>query len=664
VRRLEFLVPQHLAAARLKARLLRQKLVEPATTASGQALAGWVRVTLELQDYVRGEYVVILEHDRLLSADRQTVALPVIETGRTDRRLLALENAGRDELVIAPADVAGLAPVTRHEQAWRDLTAVLGTQLTQAYAALDSAERPQLAFSLLRRQEAERSRARIGLATTALVVDASGAYRAEVEYRVTNSSEQYLELALPAGARLWTATVAGEPVKPSQAIPPQPQVVRIPLVKTAEGEGDYPVELKYGGRIPLSAARSIDFPLIRQTSIHVELSHVRLWLPKSHRWLHFGGTMRRVEDDSELAAGFQTYLNKRIQDAVQSLSTASDYAKVRAAVNLKQARELLDQSRVQLGDAPADGGRAAGDLALRNEALLRQAEQQAQLELGQQQAAQPDNRQRLNEYFFRKEQEIERSKNVVTDLASNFDAALGQPAPQNGAVNRGWFEQNKLQSADSRPLAEPRLRSRDDRLGAADGAQRGRYLRGGQQLADQPDAASQPPQALPQIAGMKEVDELERRLDRESAKEDRGGARQSQLRRYQESLEQSAAQSGPVPGAEQLGFAPAGRGPQAGGFSGGAPGPGQAALPQRQANAPFGALAPSSGEQLALVTAGLASLDVQLPERGELYRFTTPRGAVEITARAVPTDTLNRLSRLLLVLVAAAAGLVVLRRTR
>src|SRR5207244_2792847 len=95
VRRLVFLLPERLAKARLKAPLLKQKTVEPATATDGQPIAGMVRVTLELQDYVRGEYAVLIEHDRLLSGDQQSVTLPIIETGRTDRRLVAIENAGR-----------------------------------------------------------------------------------------------------------------------------------------------------------------------------------------------------------------------------------------------------------------------------------------------------------------------------------------------------------------------------------------------------------------------------------------------------------------------------------------------------------------------------------------------------------------------------------------
>jgi hypothetical protein len=50
------------------------------------------------------------------------------------------------------------------------------------------------------------------------------------------------------------------------------------------------------------------------------------------------------------------------------------------------------------------------------------------------------------------------------------------------------------------------------------------------------------------------------------------------------------------------------------------------------------------------VATGLASLDFELPTRGALYRFTTPRGEVEVTARTVSKGLLQRLIEIAVVL--------------
>ena len=61
---------------------------------------------------------------------------------------------------------------------------------------------------------------------------------------------------------------------------------------------------------------------------------------------------------------------------------------------------------------------------------------------------------------------------------------------------------------------------------------------------------------------------------------------------------------------------------------------------------------PGDAEGYMQIAAGLASLDVRLPERGRLYRFTTPRGELEISARAFPIVVLQRLAGLGVVLAA------------
>src|SRR5206468_6755372 len=98
----------------------------------------------------------------------------------------------RDEIVIDSQDIAGLEPVNRQQQAWRDLAAVLGSHVTQAYVAEGAAAGPSLSFTTRQRQQAERSGARIARAETLLVVDRSGTYRVLVQYRMTNATQQFL----------------------------------------------------------------------------------------------------------------------------------------------------------------------------------------------------------------------------------------------------------------------------------------------------------------------------------------------------------------------------------------------------------------------------------------------------------------------------------------
>ena len=61
---------------------------------------------------------------------------------------------------------------------------------------------------------------------------------------------------------------------------------------------------------------------------------------------------------------------------------------------------------------------------------------------------------------------------------------------------------------------------------------------------------------------------------------------------------------------------------------------------------------------------GLVSLDIELPQRGVEYRFTTPRGAVEITARAASMNMLQILQRLAMCGLACVVILILYRLIR
>src|SRR4029079_3832677 len=225
------------------------------------------------------------------TAGDYSAPIPTIETGQTDHRYVTLESAGRDEIVASAQN--GVDPLGQEQSEWRMLTGVLGRGLTQAYLVRQGSAQPLLALKAKDRAAVETAGARMVLAKTTLLFDAGGAYRGEQLYRIDNSVEQYLEVKLPQSSRLWTAHVAGEPVKPASDA--TTDVVRVPLVKTARGDADYAVVLKYGGELgALDSLDQVDFPLIRTVNIHVERSQVELYVPETHRWFDFGGTMRLV----------------------------------------------------------------------------------------------------------------------------------------------------------------------------------------------------------------------------------------------------------------------------------------------------------------------------------------------------------------------------------
>ncbi|MEC8343922.1 MAG: hypothetical protein VXZ63_02160 [Planctomycetota bacterium] len=470
---------------------------------------------------------------------------------------------------------------------------------------------------------------------------------------MTNADEPFLELQLPEGAQLWTVRVAGEPGK---AISSEAEVdgqVRIPLVKTGEGEGDYAVEVKYGGAINLKVnGGTTVFPLVRSNNINIELSQVRLHLPESMNWFDFNGTMRLVASDSALAEGFQSYLNKRIQEAAQAIASGSnEYSKVRAAVNLSQSRQLFEDNRRNFFGSSSD----IDQWYLQNDKLLQDAEEQVQNELDRSAEAVLDNRTRLNRAWA--EQRVERSNNLIRGSISNFEGAYENLKESRGDLNYNsdFFEQNQLKTRSPRGENDPVSPGKDEEAGL------GRLRKIDRKPVSRANRGYESELQSAQTNRFNQQQQIELGVKNDpfggQQSMDLGGKSLPKLQQYRDQLERTQRADTQEPDAVNGRLQePSVTAPTTGGLPGGFGGPmggGGIALVDGQVSKPNqGPASPTANfddGQAAWenVDSGFASLDVKLSERGRVYRFTTPRGEMEITARAIPKNLGDRSSKLL-----------------
>ena len=645
IREVVFLIPAAMQRPRIHAPRLRQKSIRAAEN-------GWQRVRLELQDEMLGEYRVLIENDRLLTmadarqSQTQHAPIPVLETGRTDQRYVTLEEAGRDEVQIV--DRQHLQPLSRQQAPWRRLASILGDGVTQAFLVSADAETPRLSFRTVQRSIVETVGAGIGLAETFLIVDAAGAYRGRQTYHVYNTIEQFLEIQLPhAGtahpAELWTATVAGHPVKPAPVPDAElPGAVRIPLIKTAEGDPDYPVVLHYGGRLPpIRLLRGIEFPFLQTRNINVELSQVRLRLPESYRWLAFDGTMRRVTDEADLAADFFDYNTRQIKRLMQVWDTENPYARARVASNLKQLETMIDSPETSYRLSTSS---LAQDKFAANVDALRLAQEQTQRYFDEKaDAVELDNRARLNTFY--SVQQPSWARNVVTEMDGNFQPSalpMVTRSDRQEAFRSDWLTRNQLDQRGR--FSEEAIQRRFQAQTPGEPAIAGRRTLDRSRAVLQ-DSPAVPPQRLasPQAEGppadrrpsSRVVDQTQLELARQY---------QQQLAadRESRSMEMPSDQDadygmgyGDMYGADMYGR---GMGGMGGGMLGAAesPHPGRPGAP--------GGLAGLEH---------LASLDVQLPERGVEVFFTTPRGEVQIVAYGIRQDRVSRITQVLMIALVA-----------
>jgi hypothetical protein len=655
IREVSFLLPAWMKDARISVPMLRQKTVMPASAEPGAPL----RVRLALQDEVMGDLKVLVENDRLLTGASREAPIPVVETGRTDRRYVALESAGRDEVIVG--NVVGLESLSRQQKEWAAVAGMLRGGQTTAFIVAASAEKPSLEFRTKERAAVETAQARIGLAQAVLVMDSNGAYRAQQTYHVDNRTEQFLEVQLPEGAALWAVRVAGEAVKPT--VLPEATAhgrVRIPLVRTAAGDLDYEVILKYGGKRPvLEALRpSVDFPLVRTVNIKVELSQVELYVPETLEWTYWRGSMRRVTEEGDFEAGVLAYQNRLAEGLVETLRFGNPFEKARAASNLKGLSADIQQFAVSNSSFNYSNKEFQAQSS-NAQVIVQKAGQEIQSQARQGEVDLSGNNGRLRDEY--SGQRNVRALNIVTGLDNNWSGATELSKAGSGAApvdgdkrfNRAWLASNSLENPNVQ--AESRKEVAKDLKGELNQ----RLDIGVKMQPAQPNAPAMNQPAAPDVGQIKGKFRVQEQAEPQQAPQgqasqmqQRGGQQEDVVQRYQQKLQQRAGMDqrvmaeqvqldviGVGGGGREIGGARragAGRGYFGAGF-GGAIGGEEAAAPA--------APAPT----------GMASLDVELPLRGTVYRFTTPRGDVDIRATAVSQPLIDGLVRL-----GAAAGLVVI----
>ena len=632
LRQIEFDLPAVLADARIRVPNLSQKTITPVPDSD------WVRVRLDLQSAVKNQLVVLVEQDRVLAAEGQTVRLPVVHTGTTDARYVALESAGRDEVVLDAAD--GMDPLSRQQKEYAKVASVLQGGTTRAFLVRPDAASPTITFHTKERTTVETAGARIGLAQATVVMDGQGTYRAEQVYHVDNQTEQYLSITLPDESRLWTAKVAGDFVKPVAPNAAEPRLLHIPLIKTEAGDLDYAVVLKYGGSVPsLRTLRRVGFPFIKTGNIGVELSQVELRLPRTHEWSWFDGTLRQVDEEGDFEAGRLAYQNDVMKRLTHTLQYGSVFSKARATRNLKT---LSGQQDLVVENAPVlftqnirynEQVEAARKLGSEAQVQLRKSDETGLgVSLG-------DNRANFMGCYV--EQANDFGGGVVREAQLNWDvSALQQSDEQDVSLhntfeNTNWFATKGLANDADMPNQMQRIAGQKKEYVEFES---GKDLQQAEQLGQQVKQWDQKklniaqPQSPPAPALSKSRRSQQQLAQRYEARLEKQEAQQTILSSsLEESLVRSRSAAPEEAGATYFDGADA----IAGGF--------QAGIGQ-DAESTWG-VAPR----------GLASLDVELPAqdaaRWQPFRFTTPRGEVELAGYGISRRAIDGWLRVGMVIV-------------
>jgi hypothetical protein len=187
-------------------------------------------------------------------------------------------------LQVSEQNASDLKPIDRHElPEWAgrpdEATVLAYRYLRPGY---------KLALEARRFDEAEALQAMADSVGLTTVVAEDGQMMTALSLSVRNHGRQHLEIALPAGASVWSAFVAGQPVRPSV----RDGKLLLPL-EPAGDDGPIGVELTYVATHPFPQTRG-SFELVSpQMDVPWKSARWELFLPPDYRYSDFGGTMAR-----------------------------------------------------------------------------------------------------------------------------------------------------------------------------------------------------------------------------------------------------------------------------------------------------------------------------------------------------------------------------------
>jgi len=646
IRQIQFELPAAMRKARINAKLVSETIIEEVTDN-----ANAVRVTLKLQDEVIDSFRVVIENDRPLSESRQSVPIPRVLTGVTEQRFATLQNTGRDEISVLPLEDFDL--LNRQLNQFAKLKQKLaGGEVTMAYVAQSEADWPVLQYETKKRDVFDTVAARIEFSKTTMVVDSSGAYRALQNFQVNNRSEQYLEIELPSGAQLLTVLVEGQPIKPvAWPAAQNDRRLRIPLVKSQIGDLDYPVQLKYAGRLgELTSFNEIEFPIISTLNINVQLSQLHLRLPNSHRWMNFGGTMTKVDDDGKLEESYLDYKSRQIQQLTEQIQSkvagAGSFSKSRAYSNLQR----LKQDMVEYGmvNPQMQRKRQNGQLFEMfqgNNKAIDRAEQIYQSDVSRSGEVAVDNRANFNNLI--ESQSARIGRNLINKQSQNFEIELDSAGqlPGGKLLKKAEGKFLKGQAFDSQWLDRNQLNAP------------------GEEAVQQQRAGSQEGVSISQNLQSQIISGRGRKVDDSITYANPANSLPSK-----EISDKSKMNGGETDAEKRESFFYGGMG-GGGGFGGGGMN-GNEAGGQAPISSPIFddningvsrglGLEPESavpGKDSIIFGSALSSLDIKLPERGIDFYFKSPRGKAQVVVRPIESQSVSRWISLLITLSVCVGG--------
>jgi prepilin-type processing-associated H-X9-DG protein len=284
---------------------------------------------VELQNPTRGFYTLTVTWDEPRAEKTRALELTGISADGVERETGLLAISAKAPLQVSESGAADLQRVDAGD--FPDWAGSPDNAMALAYRYVRPGYR--LTLDVRRFDEAEVLQALVDSARFTSVVADDGQMMTEMSLSVRNNGRQFLEIALPAGARVWSAFVADQPVRPSL----RDGKLLLPIESSGADDGAMTVELTYVGTNAFPRDRgNLGFA---SPKFDVPLKNARwdVYLPPDYDYQSFSGTMTR-----EIAPAPETWSSSfSILDYSRMEQAKKMSAKVEVDRDVSEARRQL-----------------------------------------------------------------------------------------------------------------------------------------------------------------------------------------------------------------------------------------------------------------------------------------------------------------------------------
>jgi hypothetical protein len=313
---------------------------------------------VELQSKVRGDYLLTVTWELPRTGTSNLVELAGIQALGVEREAGYIAIIARPPLQVSDHSGGGLLNKidVRELPLWpgrADIATVL------AYRYL----RPgyKLALEARRYDEAEVLQALIDNARLATVVADDGQVMTEVSLSIRNNGRQHLEIELPEKTTVWSAFVAGEPVRPSV----REGKLLLPLERDTASDAPVTVELTFVGQDKFPKSSGLVALVSPKFDLPMKNARWDLYLPPDYDYSRFGGSMARTTETGLPMEQVFSLSEYNVQQRAQEEQSKSSWRfslesarKDLAGGNLQKA--VGSYNRAKLKSAQAQAAQAEG----------------------------------------------------------------------------------------------------------------------------------------------------------------------------------------------------------------------------------------------------------------------------------------------------------------